>query len=98
MPPREWKEPKLFYAVGDGEPYEISGIPSLEMGGSCDIVEQNDFKPFSIEPHDFSVEFEIKGSSLYIAVLRSAMPNNWLKMHGIPMRRRCVKNGRFRKR
>ena len=32
-------------------------------------------------------EFTANGNSLFVSLLRIAMPNNWLKMHGIPMRR-----------
>lgn len=91
MPIRDIKEAKLFYAVGDGELNEISGIQSIDSFTSCDDEGNDDFEPFSLEPYGCSFEFNVKGSSLHMAILRSAMPNNWLKMHGIPMRRRCVK-------
>ncbi len=85
MPTGKQKETKLFFAVGDEEPYEISGIPSIEMDDFCDTEETDDINPFQMEAE---FEFTANGNSLFVSLLRIAMPNNWLKMHGIPMRRR----------
>ena len=93
MPTGDQTEAKLFYAIGDGEWNEISCIRSIEMDNFCGTAEQDDFKPFSIEPHSFSFELELnkKGSSLFVKFLRLTKPNNWLKMHGYHMRRRFKK-------
>lgn len=87
MPTGDQKEAKLFYAIGDGEWNEISYIQSFDSFKSCDDEGNDDFEQFSLEPNGCSFEFDIKSYCLHIAILRAAMPNNWLKMHGIPMRR-----------
>ena len=84
MPTGKQKETKLFFAVGDGEPCEISEIQSPEISNSCDTEETDDINPFQMEAE---FEFTANGNSLFVSLLRIAMPNNWLKMHGIPMRR-----------
>ena len=89
MPTGDQKEAKLCFAVCGGVCNEMSCIKYFDSFTLCDDEGNDDFEPFSLEPHSFSFEFDDrKGSSLFVKFLRLTMPNNWLKMYGIPMRRR----------
>lgn len=95
MPPKENHEP-IYIEREDG--YEIVGkitdIPNLcsEKSNTTPYMHA----PFSDEPITFDAELKKPiGSRMMIFLLTGRWPsNNWLRMHGYPMRRRYKQRGK----
>ena len=70
-----------------GEMYEINKIENLDIEPVFDSEQYFD----TILPRGigdtFELSFEVPKATVR-SILRTIIPNNWLKMHGYPMRRR----------
>ena len=94
MPPKDMQQHEFFLSTDNGETYK----PLCKVMNENIIVDDlipgegtklPFFKPD--EEHVISCKFDIRSNlSLYIFLLTGKWPsNNWLKMHGYPMRKRC---------
>lgn len=84
MPTENNNSTTLYIMAGD-KMIEMPGLESVEA--ECDMPEHS---PLNITTH-FEVPFTRTGGMNSRSFLRHVMPNNWLKRHGYPMRRRAMK-------
>ena len=84
MPTGNNNSTTLYIMAGD-KMIEMPGIESVEV--ECDMPEHS---PLNITTH-FEVSFTRTDGMDSRSFLRHVMPNNWLKRHGYPMRRKSKK-------
>ena len=90
MPPKDYDPNKPIYFLGpDGKIFKPSVITDADL---ADV----DFPGVDISLFEGTLTFTLKSPEYENVILRSLLtgmpiPNNWLKMHGYPMRRKCRK-------
>ena len=91
MPPKDIQPHELLFSADNGKTYQpmahITDVPEMVVPDGLSEKEMLDFQ--------FSQEMMIALSTRHIPYWILAMfgdtksiPNNWLKMHGLPMRRK----------
>lgn len=89
-------------------PIKSDGVTEVYMQDNLGQWERLNMQPVEIECRDneainakticrlkeasFTTEIHMRMDALYAVFGRYIAPNNWLKMHGIPMRRKFEKN------
>ena len=94
MPPKDTQAHELFYSTDGGETMKplgkVTEVPDLS--GTC-IHGEDGYEMMVVSPQDLEMTFTATGMLsknliLFLFGDKHMIPNNWLKMHGIPMRRK----------
>ena len=87
MPPKDFKEQTLYFQDDDGN-FSIIG----HIGERLHFCEGKEGGLAIFTDEQLSFEVNMQPSSVKYALVemgaKRCVPNNWLKMHGIPMNRR----------
>ena len=94
MPPKDMQPHELFFSTDNGKTYKPLGKAMNENLIVDDLIPEEGTKLPLIKPDEESVislKFNIRSNpSLFIFLWKGEWPsNNWLRMHGYPMVRRC---------
>ena len=94
MPQKDIQPHELSFSTDNGKTYKPLGQALNENLIVDDLIPEEGTKLPFIKPdeeHVITCKFNIRSNPyLYIFLLTGKWPsNNWLKMHGYPMRRRC---------
>lgn len=94
MPPKDMQQHEFFLSTDNGKTYKPLGKVLNENLIVDDLIPEEGTKLPFFKPDEelvISCKFNIRSNpSLYIFLLTGKWPsNNWLKMHGYPMRKRC---------
>ena len=90
MPPKDTKPHTLMFSTDGGETMHPLGKISEAIITDDIISDDQTVLPF-VKMDDeitFSCKFQMENSATIFLVTGKWPSNNWLKMHGIPMRRR----------
>lgn len=93
MPPKDMQNPgTLMFSTDGGEALKPLGKVTdidMELCGDEEIADDYYYIPSNPEEITFSVKNRIHLNVMRILIgCKDHVPNNWLKMHGYPMRRR----------
>lgn len=94
MPPKDTQPHNIFVSTDGGETYSLLGKMTETHLFVDDLIPEDNTKLPFIKPNDesvFTCKFNIRDNpSMFMFLATGKWPsNNWLKMHGYPMRRRC---------
>lgn len=80
----------VFMKIGDGE-YEQVSISPVEIECTDEYIDGLQIE--CLKEASFTTELDYNVTDLWVQVIsRFVLPNNWLKMHGIPKRTKFEKN------
>lgn len=95
MPQKNTETPTLYIVGQDGEYRPLGHITEVELTEEPDdgAVKEN---LFSMEPMEFTetVVTPIRRRMQIFILTGKWLPNNWLRMHGLPMERKGYKGRR----
>lgn len=95
MPSKDDFHSELGIIDANGEFCKIDSIEPCTLESGCEIVPAENKLA-----NDFSVEFDgnlsIRGREIFLVLIGACTPeqlkqNNWRKMHGLPMKRRAIR-------
>lgn len=91
MPPKDMQPHELLFSADNGKTYQpmahITDVPEMVVPDGPSEDEMLEFQ-FPQEM-TFTVQTKLSRNTIYLILgLKRLVPNNWLKMHGHPMRRR----------
>lgn len=93
MPPKDMQPRELLFSADNGETYKPIGRLAEDSLIVDDLIPEGEVELPLCKPNDemvISCKFNIKSNpSLFMFLWTGKWPsNNWLKMHGHPMRRK----------
>ena len=91
MPTKDIQPHELLFSADNGKTYQpmthITDVPEMVVPDGLSEYEMLDFQ----FPQEMSITANISHKPYWILAMfgdTKSIPNNWLKMHGYPMRRR----------
>ena len=98
MPPKEYKQGQLFFGNEEIGFFPLGEQAEIELDENCKTLEGISFLDIGGE-YEFTAEIQppermtVRDLNLVLFGFdaEKLKQNNWRKMHGIPMRRRCGK-------
>jgi len=94
MPPKDYdplSQGTLFFSADGGETYELVGeISDVDIATDCKDKDETSLVFQSPQEMTFTATMLINKNMIWMLFGGTKdIPNNWLKMHGFPMRRKC---------
>ena len=98
MPPKEYKQGQLFFGNEETGFQPLGELTEVELNKNCDITDDIPILNTG-GSYEFTADMKLpEGMTVGDVILglcgfdvEKLKQNNWRKMHGIPMRRRCGK-------
>lgn len=88
--PTKNENPNVYMVDENGAPHKLNRIESLDIESVFDSKKDSDMILQRGIGDTFELSFELPKATVR-SLLLNIVPNNWLKMHGYPMRRRLRK-------
>lgn len=96
MPPKDMQPHELLFSADNGKTYQpmahITDVPEMVVP---DGLSENEMLDFQF-PQEMTITLNISHKSYWILAMfgdTKFIPNNWLKMHGFPMKRKRYRKG-----
>lgn len=89
MPPKDIKPQTLFFSTDNGKTYKPLGKITEFPETACETEDDERIQHFGDEEMTFTATTIVNRNVIRLLFGdKKDIPNNWLKMHGIPMRRK----------
>lgn len=88
--PTKNENPNVYMVDENGAPHKLNRIESPDIESVFDLKKDSDMILQRGIGDTFELSFEVPKVTVR-SLLLNIIPNNWLKMHGYPMRRRLRK-------